>query len=137
MTYNPEHDPIVIEARKTVAAAETAARAKADRFMKDDQLSRSKGKTPEHIEARKRVAALFCELHLAHETPEAVKSHLDAIDYTMPLGPTNARGIDLEHPKGAGFLGMGRKPAYLASKEFAPKSENEPIYALEYYPLKP
>ena len=30
----------------------------------------------------------------------------------------------------------GRKPAYVLSKQFAPKAETDPVYALEYFPVK-
>lgn len=31
---------------------------------------------------------------------------------------------------------MGRKPAYLVSQKFPPKGAEDPIYCLQYLPLK-
>jgi len=118
-----------------VAKAEADARAKADAYMKDDALARTKGSSPEQVEARKRVARLFCEIHLPDEKPAERNVRLAGVDYTQPLFPTNARGIDVNAPKG-GFLGLGRKPAYIVSAKLPPKTPDDPVYALEYYPVK-
>ncbi len=133
---DPNSDPAVIAFRARVQEVEAQARAKADGFLKDDTLARAKGKTPEQIAARKRVAATFCQWHLPNEKPEDLQKLYDQIDYDMPVGPTNGRNRDLEHPKGTGLLGMGRKPAFIQSKAFHPHKPDDPIYCLEYFPLK-
>ena len=108
---------------------------KADAMIQDDSLARSKGNGPEQIEARRRVALLFCKCHLPKETPELQANRLAMIDYTSPVISTNAKGIDINNPK-RGFLGMGRKPAYFISEAIPPKKPEDPVYALEYFPLK-
>jgi hypothetical protein len=117
-------------------AAEGAAQAQADGWAKDDALARGKGAAPEQVEARRRVARMFCEIHLAEEKAEDRGARLAGVDYGMPVATVNGRGVDVGNPKGKGFLGMGRKPAYWVSERFAPKGAEDPIYALEYYPVK-
>jgi hypothetical protein len=135
MEYDPNTDPEVMAARKRVAEAETAAKVKADQLLQDHDLGRAKGQSPEQIAARKRVVEVFLEQHLPEEPAEALATLKAGVDYTQPLVSTNARGIDIAKPKGKGFLGMGRKPAYLLSKRFAPRGESDPMYALEYFPV--
>ena len=87
------------------AKACAAAQAKADAWMKDDLLARSKGATPEQVEARKRVARLFCEMHFPADTPAARDARLAPIDYTQPISPANGRTVDTSNPKAPpGFL---------------------------------
>ena len=129
-------DAVMAAHKKNFALAQTEAKAKADAWTKDDALARAKGNTPEQIEARKRVAKLFCEIHLPDEKPADRDARLAKIDYTQPLFPNNARGIDVNAPKGTGFLGMGRKPSYLVSVKYPPQKPEDPIYALEYYAVK-
>jgi hypothetical protein len=136
MSYDPDKDPEVIALRQQAKDAEAAAQARADGLMKDDALARAKGKTPEQIEARKRVAAVFCELHLSQQKPEEIQALLAAMDYDMTVSTTNGRNVDLENPKGSGFLGLGRKPVYLQSKAYPPADDQHPIYALEYFILE-
>ena len=126
---------MMAEHRAKVAKAEADARAKADAWMKDDNLARAKGSSPEQIEARKRVAKLFCEMHFPNITPEQIETRVAPIDYTQTVTTTNGRLKKLDDPKG-GFLGLGRKPAYLVSERCPPKTESDPIYVLEYFPLK-
>ena len=55
----------------------------------------------------------------------------------MPVTNVNARTVDASKPKKNGLFGFGRKrPAYLVSKHLPPTKPDDPIYALEYYPLK-
>jgi hypothetical protein len=115
---------------------ETQARAIADALQKDHALALAKGHSPEQIEARKRVYKTFSEQHLPQEKPENIQALAAAIDYTQPLVSMNARGIDVNNPKSKGMLGLGRKPAYLLSQQFPPKTDADPLYALEYFPLK-
>jgi hypothetical protein len=112
---------------------EIQARATADACLKDHDLARAKGQSPEQIQARHRVLKVFCEQHLPSESPETFAAR---VDFSQPLLSTNARGIDLNNPKSKGFLGLGRKPAYLLSQRFPPKTDTDPLYALEYFPLK-
>ncbi|HUO10732.1 MAG TPA: hypothetical protein VM008_20695 [Phycisphaerae bacterium] len=123
------------EHKAKVAKAEADARAKADAWMKDDNLARAKGSSPEQVEARKRVARLFCEIHLPDEKPDQIGARLTQFDYTQTVTTTNGRLKNLEDPK-AGFLGFGRKPAYIVSARCPPKTDTDPIYALEYFPVK-
>ncbi|MGN6366892.1 MAG: hypothetical protein ACTHN5_01385 [Phycisphaerae bacterium] len=130
-----DHEKMMAEHRAKVAKAEADARAKADAMMKDDTLARGKGSSPEQIEARKRVAKLFCEIHLPDEKPEQIEARLGQFDYTQTVTSTNGRLKKLDDPKG-GFFGLGRKPAYIVSQRCPPKTESDPIYVLEYFPLK-
>ncbi len=102
-------------------------------MIADDNLARAKGNSPEHIEARRRVAKMFAEMHLPADAHEG---RLSTIDYTMPLNAVNGRKVDVNNPKNGGFLGLGRRLAYLVSARFVPKKPEDPIYALEYSPLK-
>jgi hypothetical protein len=136
MAYDPDTDPEIIAARKRAAECEAEGYAKAAQLQQDHQLALSKGQTPEQIEARKRVVNVFWEQHLPQEKPEVLQSFMARVDYTQPLVSMNARGIDVQNPKGKGLLGLGRKPAYLLSLQFPPHTDTDPIYALEYIPLK-
>jgi hypothetical protein len=119
------------------AGAEAAARSRADALLKDDTLAQSKGNTPEHIEARQRVAKLFCEIHLPTETPDAIAARLAAIDYTCPVVNINVRGVNLDAPKKkAGFFGLKRQPSMIISTVFPPVKPEDPVYALEFFPVK-
>jgi hypothetical protein len=133
MIYNPDTDPEVLALRQRVKDCEAAAHVQAEQYKKDDTLARTKGKTPEQIEARKRVAALYLELHYPQVKPDEIQNVLAVIDYEMTVSTTNGRYVDLEKPKGTGFMGFGRKPQYLVSKAYPPKEEKDPIYALEYF----
>jgi hypothetical protein len=113
------------------ASAEAAKQAEV--WAKDDALARGKGASAEQVEARRRVARLFCEIHFAGE---AAAARLELVDFVMPVATVNGRGVDVENPKGKGILGMGRKPAYWVSERFPPKVAEDPIYALEYYPVR-
>lgn len=117
------------------AKLESDVRARTAAWMSDDTLARNKGNAPEQVEARKRVARLFCELHLPEEAVPARDARLAGIDYALPVATTNARGIDVNNPK-AGFLGMGRKPTYILSAKYPPKTDQDPLYALSCFPLK-
>jgi hypothetical protein len=129
-------DAVMAAHKAHLAKAQADAKAKADALMKDDTLARSKGNAPEQVEARKRVVKLFCEIHLSDEKPPERDARLAKIDYTQPLFPNNVRGLDVEAPKRAGFMGLGRKPAYIVSAKYPPKTAEDPIYALEYYAVK-
>jgi hypothetical protein len=122
--------------QENAAKAMVAAKAKNDAAVKDDALAREKGSTPAHIEARKRVAALFCDIHFPADKPAAREVRLAPIDYTQPVSPANGRTVAANSSKPAGFFGMGRKPAYLVSEAYPPKTPEEPIYALQYIPIK-
>jgi len=135
MAYDPNTDEELIAAKKRFGEAEAEARAKADGLQKDHSLGLAKGQSPEQVEARKRVVKVFFEQHLPEETPEAVEAFLQTVDSTQPVVSMNARGIDVQNPRGKGLMGFGRKPAYLLSKQFLPHTETDPIYALEYYPV--
>ena len=113
-----------------------AAQAQADNCLRDDAQAQAKGSTPEQRAARHRVAQLFCEIHLASDAPEARSTRLAVIDYSAPVAVINGRGVDLQNPKAKGFLGLGRKPVYLVSTRFIPQKPEDPIYALEYIPVK-
>lgn len=138
LTLPDNPTPAQIEAHRKALYDKAVADAKAqsDQWMKDDNLARAKGSTPEHIEARKRVAKLFMEMHFDDHSPAVTAPYLAAIDYTLPVTTTNGRIKNLENPKGSGLLGMGRKPAYIQSKRFPPKNDTDPIYVLEFYPVK-
>jgi len=136
MTYDPNTDPAIIAARKRVIECEAEARALGEQLQQDHKLALAKGQSPEQIEARKRVVKVFCEQHLPHEKPDVLQAFAARVDYTQPLVSMNARGIDVQNPKGKGMLGLGRKPAYLLSQQFPPHTAADPIYALEYFPLK-
>src|SRR5512140_3112455 len=101
---------------------EAQARAIADALQKDHALALAKGHSPEQIEARKRVYKIFCEQHLPNEKPENIQALAPQIDYTQPVVCMNARGLDVNNPKSKGMLGLGRKPAYLLSQQFPPKT---------------
>ena len=135
MAYDPNTDEELIAAKKRFAEAEAEARAKGEQLQKDHSLALAKGQTPEQVEARKRVVKVFFEQHLPAEKPDAVEAFLQSVDCTQPLVSMNARGVDVQNPRGKGLLGLGRKPAYVLSKQFPPHSETDPIYALEYYPV--
>jgi len=113
-----------------------AAQAKSDVWLKDDALARAKGAAAPQLAARQRVARLFCDIHLAAETEDARAAHLACIDYAAPVATVNARNIDVQNPRAKGLLGLGRKPAYLVSARFPPQKPEDPIYALEYFPIK-
>jgi hypothetical protein len=127
-------DAVLQQANAHTAKAMEAAKATNDAATKDDALAREKGSTPSHIEARKRVASLFCSTHFPKDAPAVREGRLALIDFTQPLFAVNGRTIDPN--KSAGFLGMGRKPAYLVSEAYPPKKPDDPIYALQYVPLK-
>ena len=120
----------------TTASPSASAQAHADALYRDDALAQSKGESPEHRQARQRVARLFCELHLPDDTPADRDTRLAAIDYTFPVTSTNARGVDVNNNKSKGFLGMGRKKAYIISLRYPPQKPEDPVYALEYTPIK-
>src|SRR5450759_439410 len=84
--------------KKPIDAASKASanpQAAAAEWMKDDTLAQSKGDSPEHRQARQRVARLFCELHLPDDAPADRDARLAAIDYACPVVSTNARGVDV------------------------------------------
>ena len=112
------------------------AHAMAGAFMKDDALARAKGSTPDQVAARQRVARLFCDIHFASESPELRAGRVALIDFSLPVATINGRAVDPQNPKSKGFLGMGRKPAYFFSAAFVPQKPEDPIYALEYFPVK-
>jgi hypothetical protein len=126
----------MLDTQAISAKATADANAKTQAFMKDDSLARAKGSTPEQIEARKRVARLFCELHFPKDNAAAIEARLAPVDYTQTVTTTNGRLVNMETPKSVGFMGMGRKPAYFVSAAFPPKKPDDPIYCLEYFPLK-
>lgn len=115
----------------SIEQASAQARKQADAYAADDGLARSKGATPEQVAARQRVVKLFCGIHFVNEPVEVAQ-----VDYAEPVRTINGQGQDLQNPKSRGFMGLGRKPAYLVSAKFPPKKPEEPIYALEYFPLK-
>ena len=117
-------------------AASAKAKAMTDGWMQDDALARAKGSTPEQVAARQRMAKLFCGMHFSRESEELRGQRLALIDYTAPITSVNGRSVDLQNPKSKGFMGMGRKPAYFISATFPPQKPEDPIYALEYYPVK-
>jgi hypothetical protein len=104
-----------------------------DRLIKEDTLAREKGKMPEQVQARRAVAEQFLEMHMPEDSTTARDALLAEMDYERPIRVINAAGMDVEHPKGTGFLGLGGKPAYVLSKRFPPKLAEDPIYALEYF----
>lgn len=134
--YDPERDPEVLALRKRVAEVEAQAQEKGERLKRDHELALAKGQDPEQIEARKRVVQIFFEQHLPDEPPEVVAAFLQKVDCTQPVVSMNARGIDVQNPKARGFLGFGRKPAYVVSKKYVPAHDHDPIHALEYYPVQ-
>jgi hypothetical protein len=136
MPLPPNYAEMLKAWQEKYAKACADSQAKADAWLKQDLVARSKGSSPEQIEARKGVARLFCEMHFPADTPAARDARLAQIDYTQPLSPANGRTVDTGNPKASGFLGMGRKPAYLVSAQFLPKKPEDPIYALQYIPLK-
>jgi hypothetical protein len=77
---------------------------------------------------------LFCEIHFGKSEGHA--GRLAEVDYALPVATVNGHGVDLVNPKGKEFFGMGRKPAYWVSERFPPKTAEDPIYALEYFPVK-
>ena len=107
-------------------------KAQADALIEQDALARAKGKTPEQIEARRAVVDIFCRMHL----PDAPPTLRDGVDYEQPVAGVNGRTASLENPKGGGLFGLGAKPSYLVSKTVPPKSDEDPIYALQYFPRK-
>ncbi|HEY4329746.1 MAG TPA: hypothetical protein VGN88_08415 [Phycisphaerae bacterium] len=122
--------------KKLTSKVSELAKAKADTMGKDDAQARVKGNTPEQVVARKRMANLFLDAHFSDESPETRQARLARIDFNMPLFTVNGRGLDFDNPKSKGLLGMGRKPSYMVSSKYPPKTPQEPIYALEYYSLK-
>ena len=137
MAYDPKTDPQILAARQRASECEAQARAQAAKLQQDHKLALSKGQSPAQIEARQRVVNVFWEQHLPHKKPDALQAFAARVDLTQPLVSMNARGLDVNNPKAKGLLGLGRKPAYLLSPQFPPKSDTDPIYALEYFPLKP
>src|SRR5262245_17899327 len=103
---------------------------------RDTALALAPGATPAQQEARHNVAEQYCGIHFPQESAEALTARLARIDYAQPVCVRNVRGLDVENPKRGGFLGLGRKPAYFISTVFPPKEPDDPIYALEYYPVK-
>jgi hypothetical protein len=116
------------------ASLEAAKQAEA--WAQDDALARGKGSSPEQVAARQRVTKLFCAIHFAGEAAEATASRLAAVDYQAPVTTINGRTVDVQNPKAKGFLGLGRKPGYWVSEKYPPKGAEEPIYAIEYFPVK-
>ena len=119
-----------------ITAATEKAKAKAAQMQNDDKLARAKGSSPEQLIARQHVAAFFREAHCPTDAPEVRAAHLAAIDYGAPVATINGRTVDLQSPRAKGLLGLGRKPAYWVSERFPPKSAEDPIYALEFFPVK-
>lgn len=115
------------------ASAEAAKQA--ELWAKDDALARAKGSGAEQVAARQRVAKLFCGIHFSTETADVMANRLAAIDYSAPLRAVNGRTIDVQNPRAKGFLGLGRTPAYFVSARFPPQKADDPIYALEYFPV--
>jgi hypothetical protein len=136
MSDVPNANPEVMAGRKRAAECEAEGHALAAPLQKDHALALAKGQSAEQIEARKRVYKVFCAQHLPKEKPEDVQALAARVDYTQPMVSMNARGIDVNNPKSKGLLGLGRKPAYLVSQQFPPHADTDPIYALEYFPLK-
>ena len=119
-----------------MASISAAAKAQADTWARNADLARSKENTPDSVEARKRVAKQFSDIHLQSDSPADRAASLARIDYAMPVTNVNARNIDINKPKKNGIFGFGRAPAYLISKHLPPTKPDDPIYALEYYPVK-
>ena len=120
----------------SAALQEESINAVDEANRRDTALALSSGTTPEHQAARRRVADQFCGIHFSHESAPARTARLARIDYTQPVCVRNVRGVDVENPKRSGFLGLGRKPEYFISTVFPPREPDDPIYALEYYPVK-
>ena len=119
-----------------IASHSAAAKAQADAWARDADLASSKENAPASIEARKRVAKQFSDIHLQSDSPAERAAGLNRVDYAMPVTNVNARTVDISKPKKNGLFGFGRAPAYLVSKHLPPTKPDDPIYALEYYPLK-
>jgi hypothetical protein len=105
-------------------------KAQADLWNQQHTLARAKGKTPEQVAARREVVELFCRVHLPADPPPTT------IDYQQPIAVINGRTVNTENPKATGFLGLGPKPLYLVSKAIPPKTDQDPIHCLEFFPLK-
>ena len=112
------------------------SQAKADQWMQDANLARAKGGKPEQIDARRRVARMFREMHLTGDAPPEREARLAEVDYSRPLVGTNSLAKEVSKPQGSGFLGLGKKQAFWVSTRYPPQSTEQPIYALAYYPLK-
>jgi hypothetical protein len=112
------------------------AAKQAELWAKDDALARAKGAGVDQIEARRRVAKLFCDIHFPADSAEVVANRLAFIDYSAPVITINGRAVNLENAKAKGLFGLGRKPAYLVSSRFPPQKPEDPIYVLEYFPVK-
>jgi hypothetical protein len=120
--------------RAAKAVADEKARSAA--VLREYELATAKGSSPDQVLARQHVAATFVDLHFPAETPSIRQARLAPIDYTQPLAVQNGRVVDIRNPKSSGFLGFGRKPAYLVSAAFTPNKPEDPIYVLEYFPRK-
>jgi hypothetical protein len=102
------------------------------RKQRDYELAASKGNTPDHTAARRETIMDFLEVHdpKTHANPQPF---LVTVDFAHPVRVVNGRTLDIENPKATGFLGFGRKPSYLKSDKLAPKKDDDPLYALEYF----
>jgi hypothetical protein len=123
-------------AASKLAAAGAAAQANADALLKDDALAQSKGSTPEHIDARKRVARLYCEIHMPAESAADRDARLATVDYTCPVTNINARGMDPNAPRKGGLFGFRRASTIWVSAQLPPENPEDPVYALEFFALK-
>ncbi len=118
----------------TAAAAAIAAKSAA--LTQDAGLAAAKGASPDQQAARRRVAELFCSIHLPTATPDEVAARIAALDLGQPVQVVNAAGIDTSAPPARGFWGVGKKPQYLVSKAVPPKKPDDPVYALKSFPAK-
>lgn len=97
------------------------------------EVAGSKGSGPEHASARVTVIKGFLKFHDPDKFAKS-KAFIDTVDLGQPVRVVNGKDTDIQNPKGTGFFGRGRKPAYLASATQPPKAPEDPLYALEYFP---
>lgn len=93
----------------------------------------AKGSGPEHAAARTTVIKGFLKFHDPEKFAHS-KAFIDTVDLGQPVRVVNGKTTDIQNPKGTGFFGRGKKPAYLASATQPPKAPDDPLYALEYFP---
>jgi hypothetical protein len=96
------------------------------------ELGAAKGGSPDHTAARRTIIMDFLGFHVP-KTAANPQPFLATVDFAQPVRIVNGRALDIDNPKATGFLGLGRKPAYLRSEKMLPQKDDDPLYALEYF----
>ena len=111
------------------------AQAEANQHRHTHELAAARGRTAEHIAARKAVIATFFQCHLPKKKEQAA-AYVQRVDLNRPVLVVNAAGIDTAAAPSRGMLGLGQRPQFLVSEAVPPRDAGGPVYALRSFPAR-